>query len=250
MDDAKLREIVTRIERIKNQTEEGYRDVIEPRRPDSEAVKEAKRELKNVRDIQRATDVIASLEEDLATGNLQNTSRRQSLQLSDELSRLNRRMDQLKGAKAQAKRVASLREKAKKLKQDLVTGEREKAKKRLEESKEIENVKREIKELRDIMRTRDQIADLGLQIATGDFKVTPQRKQRIISDELERARVELNKRKKMSRQIIASMQPMTRIEMATEITKNLPRTLLATADMSAVGRQGPGELERCRCWCG
>jgi len=238
MDDAKLRVVIERITKIKDQTEAGFRDIVEPVRPDSDKVKEAKRELKDVREIQKAVDVIASLKDDIRKGNLKDPTRKQSLAMSDELSKLKRRSELLKGAKRDAKRLQDLKGDIEALKQQLVTGERQKATARLEDSKAIKTVKREIRELRDIMRTDDSIKDLELQIETGDFKVTPQRAQRIISDNLERARVKLNKLKKEARNRVASMQPLTKEQMLVEITKNLPRTLLATADMSAVGRQG------------
>jgi hypothetical protein len=238
LDDAKLEDIVNRIQKIKDQTERGYRDVTDPPRPDSAEVKEARRELKNVRDIQKAVDIIASLEEDIKTGNLQDTTRKQSLVISDELSRLKRRISNLKGVKRHDKRVAALKLTIDGLKAQLVTGERTKLAQRLEENRDIRTAQREIKELRDIMRTEDAIKNLEQQIETGIFDVPPQRQQRIISDELERKRVKLNKLKKEARNTVASMQPMTVGEKAKEVLINMPRTLLATGDMSGTLRQG------------
>ena len=238
MDNATLEKTVNLIQKIKEQTERGYRDVIDPKRPDSDEVKAAKRELKNVRDIQKAVDIIHSLEEDLRTGNLQNTTRKQSLKISDELSRLNKRIEQLKGATTDEKRLADLKRSIESVKKQLVTGERSKVQKRMEDNEDIRVAKRELAELRNIMRTNDAIKSLEKQIETGNFEVTPARQQRIISDELERARVKLNKLKKEAKNRVASMQPMTAGEMVMELGVNLPRTLLATGDMSGTLRQG------------
>ena len=238
MDKEKLDRTLAKIDSIQDQVENAYRNILEPVRPDTEDIKEAKEKLKDITNIRDAMDVIADLEEQLRTGNLKNLKRKDGYKMSDELQKLKKRITELRQEKKDIIRLDQFKRKVARVQEMLRTGEREAIKQRREDSKEIAAVKRELKELRDIMNTQDEIADLKKQKETGEYKIPVKREVRIISEELRQARVEKNKLLKEARGYIKSKEKMTLLDYPKEVLTSLSRTALATADMSGVLRQG------------
>lgn len=102
---------------------------------------------------------------------------------------------------------------------------------------ELATAHEKIGTLRRIMRVEDQLSDLNNQLRTGEFKIAkkPRPKQQPV--QLERAEIELKRKRREIRGAIDDMAPWTAKRMGVEAI-NTARTLKATADMSATLRQG------------
>lgn len=121
----------------------------------------------------------------------------------------------------------------------LSAGIREIKKTKKIESVDIQNARQELSELRRLMTSKDKIADLENQLKTGDFKV-PVKIQRVIKNtDLVETQVKLSQLRREVREAIHSMKPRTKRELFIDVITT-PRTLLATADLSGVLRQGLG----------
>lgn len=119
----------------------------------------------------------------------------------------------------------------------LSTGLRDIKKTKRVESPDIKNVKQELSELRRLMAAKDRIDDLENQLKTGNFKV-PVKIQRVIKNaDLVEAQVKLSQLRREVRETIHKMKKRTKKELFIDVI-TLPRTLMATADLSGVLRQG------------
>lgn len=102
---------------------------------------------------------------------------------------------------------------------------------------EVEATRRELRDLQRLMRTEDSIADLNEQIRTGEYKVSVPEQRILTNARLERA---LIKQKQLRRQVDEYIERRRKLTPTETIVQTLlvPRTLLATADMSGLLRQG------------
>lgn len=122
--------------------------------------------------------------------------------------------------------------------QDQLTNQYRKVRKRQPlESAELAGVRTKLKDIRNDMRTTDQLADLKEQLRTGNFKVKAPAPARVLPPALERTKVELSMARKRIRAMIEESAPITARRVGVEAV-NTARTLKATADMSATLRQG------------
>jgi hypothetical protein len=94
-----------------------------------------------------------------------------------------------------------------------------------------------IKDLRKTMHVTDELAKTQEQLRSGNFDIKVKPVEKPILPELERAQIRLKVNRKRIRQAIKEMEPMTLKKAGVEAI-NTARTLKATADMSAVLRQG------------
>lgn len=101
---------------------------------------------------------------------------------------------------------------------------------------EIAEAKRKIKDLRNMMRTEDELARLNDQLRTGEFEVRKLQEPRKLTPELERKKVDLKIVRQKVRIAVNDLKPLTAGRALGE-TVNTARTLRATADMSATFRQ-------------
>lgn len=101
----------------------------------------------------------------------------------------------------------------------------------------IKALKEKSQELRKLMRTQDEIANLSEQMRTGDFIIREKQTLKRQPQDLERAQVELNQLRKKVRRSIENMAPLTPGRVTREVINTL-RVFKATADMSYVLRQG------------
>ena len=94
-----------------------------------------------------------------------------------------------------------------------------------------------IKDLRKTMHVADELTKTQEQLRTGNFDIKVKPVEKPILPELERAQIQLKVNRKRIRTAIKDMEPMTAGKVGVEAI-NTARTLKATADMSAVMRQG------------
>ncbi len=94
-----------------------------------------------------------------------------------------------------------------------------------------------IKDLRKTMHVQDELTKTQDQLRTGNFDIKVKPVEKPILPELERAQIQLKVNRKQIRQAIKEMEPMTVGKVGVEAI-NTARTLKATADMSALLRQG------------
>ena len=104
------------------------------------------------------------------------------------------------------------------------------------ESIAIKEAKQELSELRRLMSTKDKIADLENQLKTGEFKVPIKTRGIIKNAQLRDAQIELQQLRRKVRDHIHRLKKRTLREKFIDVI-TLPRTLLATADMSYALRQ-------------
>jgi hypothetical protein len=101
---------------------------------------------------------------------------------------------------------------------------------------EIQSAKEKIKQLRQTMRTTDELANLNEQLRTGDFVIKERPKPKELPPDMERKRVELEMARKKVKNAIRDMAPLGVRGTVGEIA-NFNRAALATADMSGWFRQ-------------
>ena len=118
----------------------------------------------------------------------------------------------------------------------LIAGLRDIKKTKRTESPDIKNARQELSEIRRLIATKDKIADLENQLETGNFKV-PVKIQRVVkSADLIETQVRLSQLRREVREHIHRMKKRTKRELFVDVI-TLPRTLMATADLSGVLRQ-------------
>lgn len=112
------------------------------------------------------------------------------------------------------------------------------------ESVELGALRTKLRELERLLRTEDAISDLQEQLSTGEFRVSEPEQRVIRNAQLEAALV---KRQQLRREVnakIEAMRPATLGKVVTETAPQLMRALKATADMSAILRQGAFQFSR------
>lgn len=102
---------------------------------------------------------------------------------------------------------------------------------------ELRFLNTKISDLRRQMRTEDNLAIAVEQLRTGEFIFQEKAEPRPVSPSLERAQIELKRARRNIRNAIEDMAPLTKGDIGREVINTL-RTIKATADMSAVMRQG------------
>lgn len=103
---------------------------------------------------------------------------------------------------------------------------------------DVAQMKKDFNELRRLMRTEDSIASLEAQLrGDEEFAVSPAERVEISNQKLTDALVKRQQLQRQVRNAINAKRKLTNREVAVEIAL-MPRTLLATADMSATMRQG------------
>lgn len=110
-------------------------------------------------------------------------------------------------------------------------------KKQRPDTAELKTAKEKIELLRKTMRVEDDLAKLNDQLRTGEFEIREKPVPKEMPPELERKQAQLNIARKKVKASIEDMRPLT-IRRGVSETVSTARTLKATADMSAVFRQG------------
>ena len=107
----------------------------------------------------------------------------------------------------------------------------------------IKVAKHTLREIKDLMKTEDALAKAdGLiqKIKDGDFTdvdIPAPRAKRLISQELDNARVDLRMKKKAIKEYLESIKPMPWYKKAGGVALTLPRAMMASADVSTLLRQ-------------
>ncbi|GAF81458.1 unnamed protein product, partial [marine sediment metagenome] len=105
------------------------------------------------------------------------------------------------------------------------------------EAPELAAAKEKIRQLRSQIRIKDELTRLDEQLRTGEFEVRERPLLKQIPPELERAQIELKRKRRDIRAAIDNMGPITAKKIGIEAI-NTARTAKATADMSGTLRQG------------
>ena len=121
--------------------------------------------------------------------------------------------------------------------ENIRTGLRDAKKTKKVESLVIQEARQDLSELRRLLTAQDKIADLENQIKTGNFKVPVKIQKVIKNEELIKAQVKLTQLRREARELIHDMRKRTKREWFIDII-TMPRSMMATADMSGVLRQG------------
>lgn len=141
--------------------------------------------------------------------------------------------------KVNARRKDALEAKIKDVESQLAGGFRtipEKSSK-VSNSVDVAGLKKSLDELQALMRTQDAIADLQEQIRTGEYKVSAPERRIIQNAKLSDAYVTKKQLEREVRQRIEALKPKSFKDKVVDVLL-LPRSVLATADMSATLRQG------------
>lgn len=104
------------------------------------------------------------------------------------------------------------------------------------ETVDVVALKQKVRELASLMRNEDAIHDLEEQMRTGDYKISAPEKRVVQNAQLQEA---LIKRQQLQREVkhqIEALKPKTALDRVVDVA-TLPRSILATADMSATLRQ-------------
>jgi len=241
-DAAKVAEIEATITKLEQQLESGLRDEKTMPAQESAAIVEAKKRLTETRTKLREADTVASLEAQIADakkGKFKPSKARSKA--SAEVKALRKNLSDLRNLAYKTQlddtKLTQIIEKIDKVRDQLETGVRDPKRTPKEVSTEVKAAQLYLTEIRSLMRTEDSIADLENQLATGDFKVTPRRQKKITLEALEKAQIKLQQLRREARDAVRGARPMTPGRFAAELLA-LPRTLLATADMSYALRQG------------
>lgn len=147
--------------------------------------------------------------------------------------------DRTNPEKVNARRKDALELKIKDVESQLAGGFRtipEKSSK-VSNSVDVAGLKKSLDELQGLMRTQDAISDLQEQIRTGDFKVSAPERRVIKNAKLADAYVTKKQLEREVRQRIEALKPKSFKDKVVDVLL-LPRSVLATADMSATLRQG------------
>ena len=102
---------------------------------------------------------------------------------------------------------------------------------------DIKALRDSIREVEQLMQIEDQIADLDEQLRTGVFKAVEKKITHEDSQELKDAKRLLSQKQREARDKIYSLRSLTKLDKLKEWA-TLPRSLMATADMSYGLRQG------------
>lgn len=252
-DDAALRRIDAKIAEIQNHLATGSRPAPVPEAGENPALTKAKRVLDELRQEMGAIDTITELEAALADAQPKTdaegkkvvtapTEQQAKLNaLRERIAELRDQIDtaQVDPAAVNADRLARLQRLAAELETHIEEGTRPQRAQRggVPDDDAVAAARRQVHELEQLMRTEDAIKDLEQQITTGDFKVSAP-EQRILSNaKLEAA---LIRRRQLRRQVDEYIEQLRKKSPRERVVEALliPRTLLATADMSATLRQG------------
>ena len=118
---------------------------------------------------------------------------RELKQLRDRLNILRKEVHKTEANDARLKRIV---DKINKVQDQIDNAYRDIPKTKTPEPESIRIARNELRDLRNLMKTQDKITDLETQLRTGDFKISPKRQKRVISEELDNARVKLSLLKK------------------------------------------------------
>lgn len=104
-------------------------------------------------------------------------------------------------------------------------------------SDEITALGDSIRDITRLVNVSDQIAKYEEMLRTGDFATEEKKVEREDSKELRAKKVHLDSLKKMVNEAVYNLRPRTKMDLFREIV-TLPRTLMATGDLSGALRQG------------
>ena len=104
------------------------------------------------------------------------------------------------------------------------------------DSAELQAAKKKANEIRSLMRTKDEIARLDDQLRTGDFEIKEPTGRKEIPLELEKAQVQVKRKRKQIREAIDRQRPASAMSVSQAMV-NFTRTTLATGDVSGLFRQ-------------
>lgn len=252
-DDASLKRVDAKIAEIQHHLAKGTRPSAPPVGGEENAVLgKARRTLDELRQEMGARDTIAELERALtevqpktdAEGKTQTAPTEQQAKVNALRERLADLRDEIEQAKVDpaavnAERQARLERLAAELEEQLEGGFRflKPVREGVTDSETVAATRKQVRELERLMRTEDAMADLNEQIRTLDFRVSPP-EQRILSNaRLEAALIKQRQLRRQADEFIEELRPRTARERVVEALL-VPRTLIATADLSATLRQG------------
>lgn len=253
-DDAALARVDAKIAEVQAHLAKGTRPAAVPRPEGNQKLNAAKETLKQLRQEMGAIDTIAELErmvgeaepKPVAEGKPApkpspteqqaklNTLRERIAELRDQIDQA-----QVDPAAVNADRLARLQRLSAELETQLEEGFRplREPSRAMPDTDEVAAARRQVREIERLMRTEDSIADLEEQIRTGEFKVSAPEKRTLSNAKLEQAMIRQKQLRRQADELIEQMRAKTVGERVVEVLL-VPRTLLATADMSAMLRQG------------
>lgn len=247
VDDAMLADKMLQIQNLKDQIDGLFRDVKPSKPQERRVIKEANAQISKLLSKIKKIDAISELEEQIRLGKYPKSKRSESKSL--ELDDLSDRIKFLKeeialrtrgavaGGKTDAETIISMQKSMSEIKDQIDKGYRNlpiPAKKR---GARVAEVKKDLSEVTSLRDSLDKIADLQEQIRTGNYKVTSIEAKTIKNKELAEAKVKLHQLQRDVRNNIYELRPKTARDMIKEII-TLPRSMLATMDMSYGLRQG------------
>lgn len=252
-DDGALKRIDAKIQEVQRMIATGERNLRTPEktRPENAELNKARDALKELRQELGALDTIDELESLLgeatakpAEGEAPPTPEVQNARLNALRQRIADLREQVAQAQVDpaavnAQRLAKLDRLIAETEAQIEGGFRAIREPRggIVDTPEVEATRRELRDLQRLMRTEDSIADLNEQIRTGEYKVSVPEQRILTNARLERA---LIKQKQLRRQVDEYIERRRKLTPTETIVQTLlvPRTLLATADMSGLLRQG------------
>lgn len=253
-DDEALKRIDAKIREVQGHLAAGTRPAPVPRPEGNQKLADARRVLTELRQEMGALDTIAELErmvgeaepkpaaEGKPTPPPDPTEQQQRLnRLRERIAELRDEIDQAQvdPAAVNAERLARLQRLAAELEEQIEGGFREMkpAKSGVSDSDAVAAARRQVRELERLMRTDDSIADLEEQIRTGEFKVSAPERRLLSNARLEQALIRQKQLRRQADELIERMRTKSLGERVVDVAL-IPRTLIATADMSAMLRQG------------
>ena len=105
------------------------------------------------------------------------------------------------------------------------------------ESDMVLQAKKKLKDAMILMETNEKIRDLEKQLETGEFKLPVKKEKIVVGNDLDRARLDLYRKKREVRERLLKMKPLTIGTIANKIGGSL-RSSLASMDVSYIARQG------------
>lgn len=255
-EDAALARVDAKIREIQEHLRRGTRPAAKPAKPEEgDRLTEARQTLKELQQEMGATDTLAELERALAEAAPKPPAEGQPAEpaptpserqqritgLRERIAELRDQIEQAQvdPAAVNAERLARLQRLAATLEEQIEGGFREvrQPASGIPDDSTVEAMRRQVRELEQLMRTEDSIADLEQQIRTGEFKVSAPEQRILTNARLEQALIRQKQLRRQVDELIERGRKKTAVERVVE-TALIPRTLLATADMSAMLRQG------------
>lgn len=247
MDETVYAEKVQRIKNLQNQIDGLFRDIKPSKTALSGTVANANKKIKTLLLKIKKIDYIADLKEQIRTGNYKKTTNETSRSpelddLSDQIKFLKeeialRTRKAITDGKTDSEQIISLQKSLSEVREQIKKGYRNLPIPKQEISTRVKLVKKELNESVSLRDTLDKISDLQEQIRTGNYRLTSDKLKTVKGKELADAQIKLHQLQRDVRNTIHTLRPRGMRDYLKEVI-TLPRSMLATMDMSYALRQG------------